>query len=334
MAWKRLSTASLRELIDRFEQSHPPMLSGAGQRVHGVPGWEFLHNTSLSAAERAAWMPRVGYAGHYPAPCGDERVPVVLTQDEDPAVYRYRCPVTFRQRTLPAHAVAIYAVATSLLLHVIADLLDIPHALRHGIAAPAIAGVLWHLGKTRIGHALTDVWVVRGLASSVAAVFAHFFQHRLPDHGLVLSSGLALPDIVSPPRHYRFAALREVIIDDRSTPRLDNALIQRLLCAPDNGTHQPLLPVHYDAISQTVTIRGKSTPWHIKGARQAAAVNYMFEQFQHGRRWVLAAEMLAAAFPDKPSGQRRRLQNLFRGNAQWLEYIAHPQKGHYGFQLD
>jgi hypothetical protein len=333
MSWKRPSTASLHALIALFEQSHPPILSGNGQCLHGVPGWDFLHSTSLSAAERSAWIQCVGYAGHYPAPCGEERVPVVLTQDADPAVYRYRCPATFRLRTLSAHEAALYAVDTIQLLHAIADLLDIPHALRHGIAAPVIEDVLWHLGKTRIGHALTAVWLVRGLASSVNAVFAHLYSPLLSDHGLVLSSGWALPDIVRPPRHYRFASIRDVIRDDMPTPHLDIELIQRIVSAPDTGTHQPMLPVHFDAMTQTLTIRGK-TPWHIKGTRQAAAIQYMFEQFQHGRRWVMAAEILAAAFSDKPSSTRRRLQNLFRGNAQWRAYIAHPQKGHYGFQFD
>jgi hypothetical protein len=334
MSWKRPSTASLHALIALFEQSHPPILSGNGQRVHGVPGWDFLRSTSLSTTELSTWTQCIGYAGHYPAECGDERVPVALTEDNDPLRYGYRCPITFRRRTLPAREVAIYSVATSLLLHAIADLLDIPHALRKGIAAPVIEGVLWHLGKTRIGHARTDVWVVRGLASSVNEVFAHMYSPLLPDHGLVLSSGIALPDIVRPPRHYRFASIREVIIDYLPTPQFDIELLQRLLCAPGNGTHQPMLPVQYDAIRQTLTIRGKSKPWHIKGAHQAAAVKYMFEQFQHGRRWVMAAEILAATFPDKHSNQRRRLQNLFRGNAQWREYITQPQKGRYGFQLD
>jgi hypothetical protein len=123
-----------------------------------------------------AWLECVGYAGSIPAPCGDERIPAAF-------------------------------------LGAVADLLDIPHALRRGTEAPAVDGTLWHLGKARIGPVRTDVWLVRGLASSVAEVFRYFHGPALPDQGLILTSGQPLPEFVRPPRNYRFAPLRGVLVD-------------------------------------------------------------------------------------------------------------------------
>jgi len=334
MTQRSLSTRALLELLELFEQASSALTDLDGHRLHGVPGWYFRHRTSLTARELADWMACVGYAGFYPAPAGDERVAVDLEEDDDPGRYGYRCPETFRRRFVPAAEVAVYAVSSSKLLHLIADLLDIPQALRRGITTATLENVFWLLGKARIGRALVEVWFARRLNHCVADVFQHLQAATLPEQGLVLTGGRALPGYVRPPRNYRFASLRDVLVNYVPSPCLDLNLLQRLVSSPADGVLPPVQAVYFDAVNQVLTIRTKQRPWHIKGARQAAAVKYLYEQACKDR-WLLdASEILAAAYPDKPRGRSLRLQNLFSGNAEWREFIANPEQGRYGFAMD
>src|SRR5690242_2679452 len=120
-----LSLPSLLELLDLFERAHQPLTCIGGQRLRGVPAWELKTFQHLSPAQVDAWTDCIGYAASYPAPCGDDLVPVDLDEDEATSGYRYRCPATFRCKTLPAAAVAVRAVRVAPLLHAIADLLGI-----------------------------------------------------------------------------------------------------------------------------------------------------------------------------------------------------------------
>ena len=334
MSSKPLQTQSLLDLIDLLERSGQPIADGDGQRLRGVPGWSVLGRTSLTPKLLEQWTDCVGYAGSYPASLDDDLVQVDLTEDDHADRYRYRCPETFRWKFVPAAEVAVYSVRPAAILSTIADLLGIAQALRKGINAPLLEDSLWHLGKARIGPALTDVWLVRGLAHSVEEVFRHFGQTRLPDQGLILSSGGVLPQFVRPPRSYRFASLREAIVNYVATPCIDMDLLHRILAAPPDGAIRPVLPVHFDEYTNTLTIRTKTKPWTIKGERQAAAVRYMFEQAINDR-WILpAAEILGAAYADKKTARSQRMQNLFSGNTDWEDYIDNPEKGKYGFRRD
>lgn len=334
MSSKPLPTQSLLELIDLFEQSGQPIADGDGLRLRGVPGWSVLGRTSLTPKLLEQWTDCVGYAGSYPASLDDDLVQVDLTEDDQADRYRYRCPKTFRWKSVPAAEVAVYSVRPGAILSTIADLLGIAQALRKGIDAPLLDDALWHLGKARIGHALTDVWLVRGLAHSVEEVFRHFSQTSLPDQGLILSSGGVLPQFVRPPRSYRFASLREAIINYVATPCIDMDLLHRILAAPPDGAIRPVLPVHFDEYTNTLTIRTKTKPWTIKGERQAAAVRYMFKQAINDRWLLPAAEILGAAYADKKTARSQRMQNLFSGNTEWEDYIDNPEKGKYGFRRD
>ena len=334
MSTKPLPTQSLLDLIDLFERSGQPIADGDGQRLRGVPGWSVLGRTSLTPKLLEQWTDCVGYAGSYPASLDDDLVQVDLTEDDQADRYRYRCPETFRWKSVPAAEVAVYSVRPAAILSTIADLLGIVQALRKGINAPLLEDSLWHLGKARIGPALTDVWLVRGLARSVEEVFRHFNQTSLPDQGLILSSGGVLPQFVRPPRSYRFASLRAAIVDYVATPCIDLDLLHRILAAPPDGEIRPMLPVHFNEYTNTLTIRTKTKPWTIKGERQAAAVRYMFEQAINDRWLLPAAEILGAAYADKKTARSQRMQNLFSGNTDWEDYIDNPEKGKYGFRRD
>lgn len=335
MSQKNLKTRSLLELIDVFERSSNAVAGSAGQRLHGVPGWDLARPSALSDRDMAAWTERIGYAGSYPAIRGDERIPVDLDEDEHPERYRYRCPQTFRIKYVAADHVAVHAVPAVKLLTLLADLLGIPQAHRRGIAMPAIDGVLWNLGKMRIGNAQVDVWLARGLASCIEQVFAHFEGASLPEQGLIFTTGQSLPGIVPPPRSYRIVPITEVLVDYAVTPHIDTDLIHRLLLAPAGSKEEKSLPVRFDPYTNTLTIATKSDkPWSIKGVKQIAVVSYLFEQFEKGRRWVPAREILNVVYGPNKSGRSQRIQNIFSGNSVWTEYIAGDGQGHYGFNLD
>lgn len=334
MSPKSLSTRSLLDLFDLFERSTHGIADGDGQRLHGVPAWDLSRRVTLSDRELAQWTERIGYAGCYPAPRGDEHVPVEIEEDDDPGRYRYRCPATFRTKYVSAELVAVHAVTDAKLLNYLADLLGIPQAHRRGITAPAIGGVLWNLGKMRIGNAQVDVWLARGLSSCIEQVFAHFQGASLPEQGLIFTTGQALPGIVPPPRSYRIVPVADVLLDYTVTPHIDTDLIHRLLLAPSGSREEKSLPVRFDPYTNTLTIATKSDkPWAIKGDKQIAVVSYLVEQFENGRTRVSARDILLAAHGSSDAAKGKRVASIFSGNSVWEDYIDHDDTG-YGIKLD
>ncbi len=334
MSQKNLQTRSLLELIDLFERSAQGIADRDGQRLHGVPGWELARRSTLSERDLAAWTERIGYAGSYPAPRGDEHIPVDLEEDDDPERYRYRCPQTFRTKYVSADLVGVHAVPAVKLLTVLADLLGIPQVHRRGITTPAIDGVLWNLGKMRIGNAQVDVWLARGLSSCIDQVFAHFQGASLPEHGLIFTTGQSLPGIVPPPRSYRIVPITDVLLDYTATPHIDTDLIHRLLLAPSGNREEKSLPVRFDPYTNTLVITTKPCkPWAIKGSKQVAVVKYLVEQFENGRTRVSARDILIAAHGSSEAAKSKRVASIFSGNSVWENYIEHDDAG-YGIKLE
>lgn len=330
-----LSTRSLLELIELFERSSAAVVDFDGQRLRGVPAWDSSVRSMLSDRDLRAWLQRIGVAGSYSAPCGDEHAPVELVEDSNPERYRYRCPETFRTKYVAADLVGVHAVVETKLLHYLADVMAIPQAHRIGIGAPAIDGTLWRLGRMRIGQVQVDTWLSRGLMRSVEAVFAQLHQPALPEKGLVFTTGQALPDLVSPPRAYRIVPIIDTLVDDAAQPRLDVDLIHRMLLAPTGSTLEKSLPVRFDPYSKTLVIATRpDKPWAIGGTRQVAVVSYLFEQFKNGRHSVPAHEILAAVYGPQKLGRSQRIQNVFSGNTIWQDYITTDGHGNYGFNLD
>ncbi len=330
-----LSTRSLRELLEMFEGSGQSIVDTEGQRLRGVPGWELARCQVLSDDERKQWMEHIGYAGSYPAFCGDERVPVDIEEDDVQGRYRYRCPDTFRTKYVSDDLVAVYAVRAAELLNLLADLLEIPQAYRGGIKKPAMEGMLWNMGKMRVGGVSVDAWLVRGLSSAIDQVFEHFRTASLPDQGVIFSTGYALPNIIRPPRSYRIIPLASVLMDYTDKPCLDQEMIHRWLVAPEGCREERLPPVRFDPYTSTLLIATKSDqPWVIKGSKQLAVVRYLYEQFEQGRRWVPAYEILNEVYGHQARSGSRRIQNIFSGNTVWLNYIVNDKHGNYGFNLD
>ena len=214
--------------------------------------------------------------------------------------------------------------------------MQIAKQLRRGIDTPAIEGTLWKLGEARIGPSLTPVWLARGLAGNVDLILNYFMSATLPEQGMVLTSGHALPSMIRVPRNYRVASLRDVIVDYSAKPCIDITLMERILTAPADGVLPRVQVVQYDEQKKVLTIRTKREPWTIKGKHQAAAVLYLYQQAQKDRWEVDASEILAAAYPEKTSDESRRglkMQDLFKGNTKWLHYLRNAEKGKYAFNL-
>ena len=161
MSQKKLSTRSLLDLVDLFEQSSQSTVNADGQRIYGVPGWVLSGISSLSDKQLEAWTDCVGYSTFFPAPCGEDRVAVEIKEDDDPDRYSYRCPETFRKKYISAATVAVRSVRATDFLNYLADLLEIPQALRRGIDTAAVGNVLWNIGKMRVAGLQVDVWVAR-----------------------------------------------------------------------------------------------------------------------------------------------------------------------------
>lgn len=334
MSSKPLSILSLLDLIDLFERSHQSITDADGQRLHGIPGWDLSRRVALSDRDLTAWTECVGYAGCYPAPCGDEHVPVEIEEDADPKRYRYRCPETFSVKYISAEKAAVRAVTATKLLNYLADLLEIPQALRRGIATAAIDDVLWHLGKMRIGQVHVDTWLVRGLANSIDDVYRHLDQPSLPDTGVILTTGSAQPAIVRPPRNYRLIQLNSVLSPNSASPVVDTDLIHRLLLASPGETIERSPVVRFDHFNSTLHITTRSiAPWKVTGPKQAAVVKYLVEQFENGRQRVSAGDILVAAHGSREAARGKRVPSIFSGNSQWLDYIEHDEAG-YGIKLE
>jgi len=331
---KSLQTQSLLDLIDLFEQSGQPIANGDGQPLRGVPGWSVRGRTSLTPKLLEQWTECVGYAGCYPAPLGDEYTLVDIKEDPDPSLYRYRCPETFRVKHIPADTVVVRAVNATKFLNYLADLLDVPQALRGGITAAAIDGVLWRLGKTRVGHVHLDVWLIRGLATRTDDVFRHFEQATQPDMGIIFTLGPALPTAVRPPRNYRVIPFSHVLAGHISNPRIDTDLLHRLMLAAPGVAIEHSPAVRFDEFTSTLYITTRSIePWKVSGPKQAAVVKYLAEQFAKGRQRVTAGDILVEAHGSREAARGKRVPSIFSGNSQWLDYIEHDDAG-YGIKLE
>lgn len=335
MSQPALTTRSLLELIGWFERSRQPIVDAQGQRLYGVPAGQMGRHTAWSEEQVADWTECIGYAASFAAPCGDELVPVELEEeDENPERFRYRCPETFRKKWVAASHVAVHAVRTAKLLHLVADLVAIPQALRRSLETAALADVLWHLGTMRIGNVHVDAWLVRGLSASVEQVLAYFEDPARPDKGVIFTAGATLPRSIRPPRDYRIIPIADVLVMHTAKPCFDIDLIERLLVAAPGTPLAKSHPVQWNAYTKTlrITTRPHAT-WPVKGPRQIAAVQYLYDQSLHGRWWVPAHEILAAVYGGQNQGRSRRMQNLFAGNNYWEEFIVADGNGSYGFKM-
>ena len=97
----KLTTQCLLELVDLFEGSNQALFGLDDQRVRGVPHWRLTKFASMQGAALSEWMTQTGYAGYFPVPQGDEMFMADLEDDEDnPQNFSYRCPETFRLKTV------------------------------------------------------------------------------------------------------------------------------------------------------------------------------------------------------------------------------------------
>ena len=330
---RALSTQSLLDLNTLFEQSVQRVVGEDGQILTGIPGWKLRQYGALDSERISEWCECIGYASYYPAPYGNDYCDVDVFPDDESDSYLYRCPEAFRLRKIEPAEIAIYYPREDRFLNAMADILDIPLALRSGISQADIEGALWRIGKVRVGHTLTDVWIARGLGLSVNAVFQRLLQTDLSDMGIILTTGNSLPAILTVPRHYRVIPIKEVIDSTQNAAGIDMEKLSRLVTGANLADESSISPVHFDEYTNTLTIRTNPTPWVIRGPKQAAAIKYMVEQTNKGRCELSAAEILNAAYGAQSIGRSRRMQNLFSGNEVWRDYITSHRKGFWEFHI-
>ena len=89
--------------------------------------------------------------------------------------------------------------------------------------------------------------------------------------------------------------------------------------------------VSYDDQSGVLSITGKPE-WQIKGKRQRAAIAYMFQQYQMGRKMLLSSEIIAAVYAGEHEfASAARMGNIFQLTP-WQEYIKCIKRGVYAFE--
>ncbi|HMU65562.1 MAG TPA: hypothetical protein PKE57_00375 [Cellvibrionaceae bacterium] len=328
-----LTVTSLLELTRLFEYSSV-FLNEQGQRLLGVPRWALAH-ACLTPQERAHWLVSIGYASVYPVNLNGERVLADVRFDADANHYVCRSETSFRKMPVCEDDLAILAVPEDRLMHSLADVCEVPIALRSGIQSPAIADVLWRLGKIRIQAVWIDLWCARHLSINTAQIFRYLKNKQLPDKGLVLTCGAGLPEVIPPPRQYHFLALGQVICPRGNGCGIDGDLLHRVVGGAALPATDQSGPVRFDSYSNTLVITTKSiAPWSIKGARQQAVVRYLVDQLHKDRAWVPSHEILAYVYGAQQQGHSRRISDIFRGNLLWKDYITTSAKGLYGFKLD
>lgn len=322
-----LRTRSLLDLIPVFDQGRREILGFDGARLRGVPVWEIADRIGLNDAERSDWLVTAGMASYYPADAGDGHVSVDLEATEDPDVWRYRCPASFALVTIRARDAAVLAIPEPRFLNLVADLLNIPSALRSGISTPLLGGALWRLGKARIDQAHLECWIARDPVSSLRQDVEHFCDPALPDQGIVLLTGRSLPPLIQAPRNYRFVLLADALRHDSETPLLDFDLLRRIIAAPHGASPKPAQGVELNDITRTLKLRNITEPWQITGNDHWAAVKYMHDEFVAGRTRLKPAEVLNAVYNGRTQGRSKTLASLFNGNRHWKTYLNQPKKG-------
>lgn len=322
-----LRTRSLLDLIPVFDQGRREILGFDGVRLRGVPVWELADRIGLNDTERRDWLATAGMASYYPADAGDVHVSVDLDPTDDPDLWRYRCPATFGLTTIRARDAAVLAVPESRFLNFVADLLNIPSALRTDISKALLDGALWRLGKARIDQAHLECWLARDVAASLHQIVEHFCNPALPDQGIVLFAGRALPPLIQSPRNYRFVLLADALSADSEMSKLDFDFLRRVLKTPHGGSLKPALAVELNDITRTLKIRGIAEPWPITGNDHWAAVKYMHDQFVAGRMRLTPGEVLNAVYNGRAQGRSKTLASLFRGNRHWKTFLQQPRKG-------
>lgn len=317
------------ELIRLFEDSSSPINGLDGFSLAGIPAWELRRRLPGDEPDDLRrWLRVVGYAGVWETFVGDELEVVDLEEDsEDPEVLVYRCPESFRRRRISRTEAAVCQVDSRAFLNGTADLLDIPGSQRAGIDEALIDGALWKLGEARLDQGLhAPVYVARSLGRHLPELVNVMFAGRRT--GLVLSSSRSIPELIDWPEGVVVASLADAVVSGLGETRLDRGWLGRLFMGGNGSRGDPDFPIEFDRSHKCLRIRGQD-PWYIKGAKQAAVVEYMVRQARNGRGEIPAKELLAIANRGRTTGGVRRIASLFSGNPEWTRYIGNPSWGIY-----
>ncbi len=218
---------------------------------------------------------------------------------------------------------AIYSMKIPVFLEAVSELLEIPQALRKATAL--IPDVLWLIGKHRVGHQQVPVYFARSFGLERKAILQHLLNPQTPEFGLILTSCRAPLDLDFPlPRQLKVIRLAD-LLSDAPMAEIDQEKLARMMANQGSDLTQQAPPIHFDALTNTLTLAGIAKPWVLNGEKQVKAISYLANEIKKGRAAVAASELLHASGGRSPS-----VLQLFEGGP-WRKYLHTPVRGKWGF---
>lgn len=328
-----LTNLLLRDLIRLFDYSNAEISSGDGEHAQGIPAWT-LNRFGLTQSQLDYWFTRVGYADHCFTWFYDEEVDVEVEVDDVTGGYFYRSPENYKIHTISEDDIAIYAPNTDLILHTVADLLDIPMAFRNGINKPSVHDVLWNLGKMRIGRVDIDVWIAKEFSSSKREVYHYLERPELPELGILLTCGGPISEFTRRPMRFEIVRLYDIIPENREPAVIQVASIKRMFGAPDESqtNDKPLL--YFDPMEKALHIHTRAVaPWRLSGTKQIAIVEYLATEHAKGVTRVPHRNIMLSVYGSAEAAKGKKIGNIFNGNDVWRDYICNDKFG-YGIRVN
>ena len=218
------------------------------------------------------------------------------------------------------------------LLNYLADLLEFPQALRRGISHRAIDGVLWHLGKMRIGHVACRCVAGPRPVESIDDVFRHF-PTISTRHGLIFTTGQAQPGDSASTPGYRIIPIGSVLSRTAPARRRHRPDPSTVAGRPRAARWSSRLPVRFDHYTNTLHITtnrqalddqgpqaGCSGEVPVRAVRERTAMGFC--RRHPGRRIRITEGRTQQAGPEHLQRQH-----------DWQDYIEHDE-AEYGIKLE
>jgi hypothetical protein len=319
-----LEQGDVRNLLWLSETLHRQSMTLTGELVHGLARWHWPGQVNAKRVDASRWLNVVGYEGAMPDYDGDESGEFELELDPmDETKLRYHPRMCISWATIPMAEAAIYAMRMPAFLDAVCELLDIAQALRKCTAL--IPDVLWHIGKRRVGQQHVPVYFACNFEAERRAILQHLNDPQLPEFGLILTScRTPLVPGFPPPRQLKTIRLAD-LLSDSPMAEIDIEKLARVMSYQGSDLTKQAPPIHFDPLTNTLTLARIAKPWVLNGERQSKAIGYLANEIKKGRATVSASELIHASGGRSPS-----VLQLFEGGP-WREYLHSPVRGQWRF---
>jgi hypothetical protein len=319
-----LEQMEMRDLLWLVEDLHAQMMTITDEIVHGLPRWHWPHQVNPKRVDLDRWLSVVGYDGAMPEHDSDDFGEYELELDPDnPSKLRYHPRMRIDWKTIPMEQAAIYAMKMPVFLEALCELLEIPQALRKDTAL--ISDVLWQIGKRRVGYQQVPVYFARKFSHERKAILQHLINPQMPEFGLILTSCNRPPEFEFPlPRQLKAIRLAD-LLSDTPVAEIDSEKLTRVISSQGSDLTKQAPPLHFDPLTNTLTLAWIAKPWVLNGEKQSKAIGYLASEIGKGRGAVSSSELINASGGRSPS-----VQQLFEGGP-WRDYLQSPMRGQWGF---